>query len=114
MSCPGNNSSMMSIDGEELWYSDAPSTNPPMDTDREVREESKEPIGSEEGVDGQTSPGDEVETNMCTNRCQHPQNWEAVVEESEGLAYNDPHSDSNANATAGARSHHAGIWCGHG
>ena len=96
MSCPGDDSSMTSVEGEESWHSDAPSTSPPMDTDREAGNESKEPIGSEEGVDGQMSPGDEAGTNMCTNRCQCPQNWEAVMEESERLAYNDPRSGSNA------------------
>ena len=49
---------MTSMEGEESWFSDAPSTSPPMDTDREVGEESKEPIGSEEGADGQMSPED--------------------------------------------------------
>ena len=76
--------------GEESQVSDAPSTNPPTDADREVREESKEPIGSEEGADGQMSPGDEAETNACTSQCWCSQNWEAIMEESEGLAYNYP------------------------
>ena len=67
-SCPNDNSSKMSKEGEELWVSDTPSTNPSMDTDCEVGEESKEPIRSEEGVERQTSPGDQAETNMYTNR----------------------------------------------
>ena len=58
---------MMSMEGEELRHSDAPSTNPPMNTDREAGEESEELIRSEEGVDGQTSPGDEAETHAPTN-----------------------------------------------
>ena len=61
VSCPGNNSST-SVEGEELWYLDAPNTNPPMDTDHEVGDE------SEEGADGQMSPGDEAETNTHTNQ----------------------------------------------
>ena len=96
MSCPDDDSSTISMEGEELQHSDAPSTNLPTDTDHEVGEESKEPIGSEEGADRQMSPGDEAETNACTNQCHCPQNWEVVMEESEGLAYNDPHSSSNA------------------
>ena len=36
VSCPNDNSSTMSMEGEELWHSDAPSTNPPTDTDHEV------------------------------------------------------------------------------
>ena len=78
------------MEGEESQFSDAPSTNPPTDTDHEVGEE------SEEGVDGWMSPGDEAETNPHANRCQHSQNWEAIMEESEGLAYDDPRSSSDA------------------
>ena len=61
-----------------------------MDTDREAGEE------SEEGDDGWMSPGDKAETNLCTNRCQHFQDWETIMEESEGLAYDDPHCSSDA------------------
>ena len=39
----------------------------PTDTDQEAGEESEEPIGSEEGADGQMSPGDEAERNVRTN-----------------------------------------------
>ena len=52
ISWPSDNSSMTSMEGDELQHSDAPSTNPPMDTDHEVGEESEEPIGREEGLDG--------------------------------------------------------------
>ena len=61
VSCPSDDSSMMSIEGEELWFSDVPSTSPPTHTDCEVGEE------SEEGADRWMSPGDEAETNPCTN-----------------------------------------------
>ena len=44
-SCPGDDSSMTSTEGDESWVSDAPSSNPPTDTDCEVGEESKEPMG---------------------------------------------------------------------
>ena len=88
ISCPGDDSST-SVEGEKSWHSDAPST----DTDCEAGDE------GEEGAAGQTSPGDEAETNTCTNQCQHPGNWEAIMEELEGLAYDDPHSDSNATIT---------------
>ena len=40
MSCPRDDSSTMSVEGEELQFSDAPSTGPHMDTDHEVSEES--------------------------------------------------------------------------
>ena len=39
---------------------------------------------------GQTDPEEEVEPN----RRRHPWDWEAVMEGSEGLAYDDPWSDS--------------------
>ena len=55
VSCPGDNSSTSAE--EEAWHSDAPSTNPPTDMDHEVGDESKDRVG------GQTSPGDELETN---------------------------------------------------
>ena len=56
ISCPGNNSST-SEEGEESWHLDAPS----MDTDHEAGEE------GEEGADQQMSPGDEAETDTCTD-----------------------------------------------
>ena len=59
-------------------------------------EESEEPIGSEEGTNWQVSPGEGVEANPCTDQHWCSQNWESVMEESEGLAYNDPHSSSDA------------------
>ena len=71
------------MEGEESQHLDIPSTNPPMDTDHEVGDE------SEDRVDG-------AETKMRTNQCQHPRNWEAVMEKLEGLAYDDPCSDSDA------------------
>ena len=83
------------MEGEESRFSDAPSTSPPMDTDCEVGEESEKPVGSEEGVDRQMSPGEGAKANPCTDRCWHSQNWESIMEESEGLAYNDPHSSSD-------------------
>ena len=84
------------MEGQESQFSDAPSMNSPMDTDHEAGEESKEPVGSEKGADGQTSPGEGAEANPCTDRRRCSQNWEAFMEESEGLAYNDPCSSSDA------------------
>ena len=99
MNCPGNDSSTMSMEGEELWSSDAPSTGPHTDMDREVSKESEEPIVSEDGANRQISPGEEAKANPCTNRCQHCRNWESIMEESEELAYNDPSSSSDATIT---------------
>ena len=85
LSCPGDDFST-STKEEEAWHSDTQSTNPPMDTDPEVGGE------SEDGVGGQTSPGDAAERDWQ----QHPQNWEAIMEEAKGLTYDDPRSDSDA------------------
>ena len=96
MSCPGDDSSMTSMEGEESWFSYAPSTGPHMDTDCEVSEESEEPVVSEDGVNGQMSPGEGAEADLCTNCCLRSQNWESIMEESEELAYDDPCSSSDA------------------
>ena len=85
VSCPSDDSSP-SVEEEEAWHSDTLSTNPPMDTDPRVGDE------SEDGAGGQTSPGDAVERDQWW----HPWNWEAEMEEAEGLAYDDPRSDSDA------------------
>ena len=51
----------------------------------------------EEGKDRarQTDPEEEAEPN----RWQCPRDWEAVMEGSKGLAYDDPQSDSDAMVT---------------
>ena len=85
VSCPIDDSST-STKEEEVWHSDTQSTNPPTDTDPEVGDESEDRAG------GQTNPGDAVERD----RWQHPRNWEAIMEEAKGLAYDDPWSDSDA------------------
>ena len=81
VSCPGDDSST-SAEEEEAWH-------PPRDTDPEVGDE------SEDGAGGQTNLGDAVERDQWW----HPQNWEAAMEEAEGLAYDDPRSDSDATVT---------------
>ena len=58
---------MTSMEVEESWFSDVPSTSLHMDMDHEAGEESEEPIWSEEGVNGQMSPGEGAEANPCTD-----------------------------------------------
>ena len=99
MSCLGNDSSMTLMEGEESWFSDAHSMGQHMDTDCEAGKESEEPVGSEEEVNGQMSPGEGAEASPRTDQCQCSQNWESVMEESEGLAYDDPHFSSDATIT---------------
>ena len=85
VSCPGDDSST-STEEEEVLHSDTQSTNPPTDTDPETGDESEDRAG------GQTNPRDAAERDQQW----HPQNWEAIMEEAEGLAYDDPQSDSSA------------------
>ena len=87
------------MEGEELQFSDAPSTGPHVDTDCEVSEENEELIVSEDGANGQTSPWEEAEANPCTDHHWYSRNWESVMEESEELAYDEPHSSSDATIT---------------
>ena len=84
------------MEGEESQFSVALSTGPHMDMDHEASKESEEPIVSEDGVNGQTSPGEEAEANPCTDHHRHSQNWESIVEELEELAYNNPCCSSYA------------------
>ena len=99
VSCPGDDSSMMSMEGGELRFSDAPSIGPQLDMDHEAGEESEEPIQSEEGANRWRSPGEGAEANRHTDQCQCSQNWESIMEELEGLAYDDPRSSSDATVT---------------
>ena len=68
-SCPGDDSSTMSMEGEEeAQFSDAPSMGLHMDTDHEAGEESEEPVGSEEEVSRWMSLGEGDETSPCIDR----------------------------------------------
>ena len=84
------------MEGEESWFSDAPSTGPHMDTDHEA---SGEPVVSEDGANGQTSPGEEAEANLHIDHHRHSQNWESIMEELEELAYDNHRSSSDATIT---------------
>ena len=79
VSCPSEDST--SEEEEEVRHPDPPTT----DTDPEQEEE------SEDGA-GLTDLEEEAEPNR--RRC--PQDWKAIMEGSEGLAYDDLQSDSNA------------------
>ena len=97
VSCLGDNSSTMSMEGEEeSQFSDAPSMDPHTDTDCEAGEESEEPIGSEEEVSRQMRPGEGVQASLHIYRHWRSCNWKSVMEESVGLAYDDPCSSSDA------------------
>ena len=72
---------------EESQFSDAPSTSPQMDMNCEADEESEGAKGSEGDVSGWKSAEEGVEASLHIDQCQHTQNWESVMEESEGLAF---------------------------
>ena len=100
VSCPGDNSSTTSMEGgEESQFSDTPSMGLQMDMDREVGEESEEPVGSEGEVSRQTNPGEEAKASPHIDRCQCSQNWESVMEESAGSAFDDLCSGSDTTIT---------------
>ena len=78
VSCPGYDSSTMSMEGvEELRFSDAPSTGLHTDTDCEVGEESEEPVGSEGEASRRMSPGEEAEASLRIDQCRCSQNWKS-------------------------------------
>ena len=96
----GDNSSTMSMgEGEESQFSDAPSMGPHMDTDHEAGEESEERVGNEGEVSRWMNPAEEAEASPRIDQCQHSQNWESIIKESVGLAFDDPHSGSDATIT---------------
>ena len=53
-----------------------------------------EPKQEDESEDGASQT--DLEEEAKPNRWQCPQNWEAIMEEAEGLAYDDLRSDSDA------------------
>ena len=68
---------------------------PHTDTDHEADKESKGPIASEEEVSRWMSPGEGAKASSHIDQCWCSQNWESVMEESAGLAFDDSHSGSD-------------------
>ena len=83
---------------EELQFSDAPSMGPQMDTDHEVGMESEGTKGSKD-VSRWKSPEDGGEDSLRIDQCWHSRDWESIMEESEGLAFDDTHSGSDTTVT---------------
>ena len=78
----------MSMEEEDKsQFSDAPSTSPQMDMDCEADEESEGAKGSEGDVSGWKSAEEGVEASLHIDQCQHTQNLEYIMEESEDLAF---------------------------
>ena len=84
---------------EESQFSDASSTSPQTDTDCDADEESEGAEGSEGDMSRQKSAEEGVEASLHIDQCRCTQNWESVMEESEGLAFDDPHSGSDTTVT---------------
>ena len=84
---------------EESQFSDALSMSQQMDTDFETNEESEGVEESEGDVSGQKSAEEGVEASRHIDQhwCAH--NWESLMEESEGLAFDEPCSGSDTTVT---------------
>ena len=96
VSSSGDDTSTTSMDEEEeLWFSDIPSMGQRMDTDCEADMESEGTEGSKGDVSGQKSPEEGDETIPCLDQHWCSQNWESIMEESEGLAFDGPYSCSD-------------------
>ena len=100
LSSPDDGTSTMSMEEEEeSQFSDAPYMNLQMDTDCEVAEESEGAKGSEGDVSRQKSAEEGVKAKQHIDQHRHTQYWESVMEESEGLSFDDPHSGSDTTIT---------------
>ena len=86
-------------DEEESQFLDAPRMSPQMDTDCEADEKSEGAKGSKGDVSGQKSTEEGVKASPCIDQCRRAQNWAYVMVESEGLAFDDPHSGSDTAVT---------------
>ena len=73
--------------------------SPQTDTDCEADEESEGAEGSKGDVSRQKSAEEGVEASLCIDQCQRTRIWESVMEESEGLAFDEPRSGSDTTIT---------------
>ena len=84
---------------EESQFSDAPSMSLQMNTDCEADEESEGAKGSKGDVSGWKSAEEGVEASLHIDQCGCAWNWESIMEESEGLAFDNPCSGSDTTIT---------------
>ena len=84
---------------EELQFLDAPSMGPWTDTDCEVDVESEGAEGSKGDVSRWKSLEEGGEASPHIDQYWCSSNWESIMEESEGLAFDDPHSGSDTTIT---------------
>ena len=100
VSSPADDISTTSMDEEEeLRFLDTPSTGQRMDTDYEADVESEGAEGSEEDMSGWKSPEEGGKAGPCHDQYWCSQNWESIMEESEGLAFDNPRSGSDTTIT---------------
>ena len=96
VSSSGDDTSTISMDEEEeSWFSDIPSMGQRMDTNCEADMESEGTEGSKGDVSGQKSPEEGGETIPCLDQHWCSRSQESIMEESEGLAFDDPYSCSD-------------------
>ena len=100
VSSPDDDKSTTSMEEEEeSQFSDAPSTSPQTDMDHEADEESEGAKGSEGDVSRQKSTEEGVEASPHIDQHWCTWNWKSIMEESEGLAFDDPRSGSDTTVT---------------
>ena len=96
----GDDTSTTSMEEEkESWFLDTPSMSSWTDMDCEADEESEGAKGSEGDVSGWKSPEEGGEASPYIDQCQHSWYWESIMEESEGLAFDDLCSGSDTTVT---------------
>ena len=92
---PDNDMSTTSMEEEEeSGFSDAPSMGPQMDMDCEVDMENEGPEESED-MSRQKSLEEDGKDSPHIDQHRNSRNWESIMEGSEVLAFDDPHSGSD-------------------
>ena len=100
VSSPDDDRSTTSMEEEEeSQFSDTPSMSPWTDMDHEADKESEGAEGSKGDMSGWKSPEEGSEASLRIDQHQHSQNWESMMEESEGLAFDNPCSGSDTTIT---------------
>ena len=99
VSSPDDDTSTTSMEEEEESQFSSPSTSPQMDIDCEADEESERAKGSKGDMSGWKSTEESVEASPHIDQCRHTQNWESVMEESEGLAFDNSCSETDTTIT---------------
>ena len=99
VSSPDDDMSTTSMEKEEESQFSSPSMSQQMDTYCEADEGSEGAERSKGDVSRQESAEEGVKASPHIDQCRRARNWESVMEELEGLAFDDPHSGSDTTVT---------------